>query len=160
MIFNFKSLGDNMLLKTHIAFAFLVILLFLGHINNKFIFVLMVLVATILPDLDSGFSSFGRHLIFRPLQFFVKHRGFLHSFTFAVVASVILAMFWPTASLGFFVGYSVHLICDSFTISGVQPFWPFKVKSSGFIRSGGKTEETLFFGLIILNIVLFFILTF
>jgi membrane-bound metal-dependent hydrolase YbcI (DUF457 family) len=149
-----------MLIKTHMAFAFLMILLFIEQVNNKFTFVLMVLVATALPDLDSGFSSFGRHLIFRPLQFFVKHRGILHSFTFAVVASFILAIFWPVASLGFFVGYSVHLICDSFTKTGVQPFWPFRAKSSGFILSGGRTEETLFFGLVLVDIVLFFILIF
>jgi len=90
-----------MLLKTHMAFAVLIIILFLEHVNNKFIFVGMVLFATIIPDLDSGFSSWGRHLIFRPLQFFVKHRGIIHSFTLAVAISIILSMFWPVVSLGF-----------------------------------------------------------
>jgi inner membrane protein len=147
-----------MLLKTHMAFAVFMIILFLEHVNNKIIFVGMVLIATILPDLDTGFSSFGRHLIFRPLQFFTKHRGIIHSFTFAVLASIVLAMFWPIASLGFFIGYSVHLVCDSFTKDGIQPFWPFKVKSSGFIASGGRMEESLFFSLILLDVVLFFVL--
>ena len=70
----FDYLG--MLLKTHMAFAVFMIILFLEHVNNKIIFVGMVLIATILPDLDTGFSSFGRHLIFRPLQFFVKQMVF------------------------------------------------------------------------------------
>jgi len=139
------------------SFAILIIILFLEHVNNKFIFVGMVLFATILPDLDSSFSSFGRHLIFRPLQFFTKHRGIVHSFTFAVIVSIILAIFWPVASLGFFIGYSVHLFCDSFTHDGVQPFWPLKVKSSGFITSGGRVEESLFFSLIFVDIVMFFV---
>ena len=146
-----------MLLKIHMAFAVLMIILFIEHINNKFIFVSVVLIATIIPDLDSGFSSFGRHLIFKPLQLFIKHRGIIHSFTFAVVASVLLAMFWPVASLGFFMGYSVHLICDSFTREGIQPFWPLKIKSNGFIASGGRVEESLFFSLIFVDFVLFFV---
>ena len=147
-----------MLLKTHMAFAVLIIILFLEHVNSKLLFVSMVLVATVLPDLDSGFSSWGRHFIFRPLQFFTKHRGVIHSLTFAVLASIVLAMFWPVASLGFFIGYSVHLICDSFTRDGIQPFWPFKAKSSGFITSGGRVEESLFFSLIFVDVVLFFII--
>lgn len=147
-----------MLLKTHLAFAVLMIIVFLEHVNHKFTFAFLVLIATVLPDLDSGFSSWGRHLIFRPLQFFTKHRGIIHSFTFGVLISVILAVFWPIASLGFFIGFSVHLICDSFTIKGIRPFWPLKMKSSGFILSGGRVEESLFFSLIFINIVLFFII--
>jgi len=146
-----------MLLKTHLAFSFLAIILFFQHVNNKIIFVSMVIVATIFPDLDSGFSSWGRHWIFKPLQFFVKHRGMIHSFTTAVVLSLILAYFLPTASLGFFIGYSVHLIIDSFTKEGVQPFWPFKSRSKGFIRTGGKVEESLFFSLILVDLIVFFL---
>lgn len=146
-----------MLLKTHLAFAALVIILFVEHVNSPWIFIAMVVVATVIPDLDLSSSSWGRHLIFRPLQFFVKHRGIFHSFTFAVLASVLLAIFWPVASLGFFIGYSVHLITDSFTKEGIQPFWPLKAKSRGFITSGGKIEESLFFSLVVIDIILFFL---
>jgi len=147
-----------MLLKTHLAFAALMIILFVEHVNSPWIFIAMVVVATIIPDLDLSSSSWGRHLIFRPLQFFVKHRGIFHSFTFAVLASVLLAVFWPVASLGFFIGYSVHLIADSFTKEGVQPFWPLKAKSRGFIASGRTIEESLFFSLVVIDIILFFLI--
>lgn len=143
-----------MLLRTHLAFAVLMIVLFVNHVNNKLVFSLMVLAATVIPDIDSGFSSWGRHLIFKPLQFFVKHRGVIHSFTTAVIISIILSIFFPIASLGFFVGYSVHLICDSFTKEGIQPFWPLKSRSSGFITTGGRIEDSLFVGLIVLDLVL------
>jgi len=146
-----------MLLKTHIMFAIFFILLFVQHVNDKMIFIAMVLVASVLPDLDTGFSSYGRHLIFRPLQFFVKHRGVIHSFTTAVVLSVLIAVYWPVASFGFFIGYSVHLILDSFTREGIQPFWPFKWKSSGPLTSGGRIEEILFLSFIFVNVMLFFI---
>ena len=151
----------KMLLKTHLAFAMLMILLFISHVDNKLIFFFMVIIATAIPDLDTQSSSWGRHLIFRPLQFFIKHRSLLHSFTFAILISVALAYVMPVLSLGFFVGYSVHIICDSFTKEGVQPFWPLKIKSSGPFRTGGRVEESLFLSLILINIfvfVVFFIL--
>lgn len=136
------------------AFGVLMIILFLNHVNDKLIFIGMVLFATVLPDLDSGFSSWGRHFIFRPLQFFVKHRGIIHSFTFGVLISIVLAIFWPVVSLGFFVGYSVHLICDSFTKEGIQPFWPLRARSKGFIATGGRIEDSIFVFLAILDAVL------
>ena len=132
-------------------------LLFLESVSNKLIFIGAILVATILPDLDSEFSSWGRHLIFRPLQFFARHRGIIHSFTIAAVFSIIIAIWLPVASFGFFLGYSVHLLVDSFTVEGVQPFWPLKMKTHGFIYSGGRVEEVLFFGMIFVNVILFFI---
>jgi len=147
-----------MLLRTHLTFGVLMIILFVQHINNKLIFAGMVLLATVLPDLDTGFSSWGRHWIFRPLQFFVKHRGVIHSFTTAVVLSVLLAVFWPVGALGFFIGYSVHLICDSFTKEGIQPFWPFRARSKGPIVTGGRIEDTVFVFLILLDIVLIILL--
>ncbi len=149
---------EKMLLRTHLAFAVLMIILFVEHVNNKLVFVSLLLLATILPDLDSPFSSWGRHLIFRPLQFFVKHRGIVHSFTFAVVGSIALSIFWPVAALGFFVGYSVHLICDSFTKDGIQPFWPIRAKSSGFISTGGRIEDSLFLTMILVDILLIVLL--
>jgi len=145
-----------MLLKTHMAFAVFLTILFFEHVTHPWIFIIMILIATILPDLDSNLSSFGRHLIFKPLQLLTKHRGIVHSFSFAILISIIIAVFWPILSLGFFIGYSVHLICDSFTREGIQPFWPFKIRSSGYITTGGRIEETLFFTLIILDIFLFF----
>ena len=147
-----------MLLRTHLALAVFAIILFFNHVQNKFVFIILVLIATIIPDIDMSNSSWGRHLIFRPMQFFINHRGIIHSFSFAVFVSVIISVFWPVASLGFFIGYSVHLIADSFTKDGIQPFWPLKVKSSGFIRSGGRLEEGIFIFLLFLDVVLGFLL--
>ena len=142
-----------MLLRTHLAFAVLMIILFVNHVNNQWIFIAMVLVATVLPDLDTSSSSWGRHIIFRPLQFFFSHRGIFHSLTTATVLSILLAMFWPILSLGFFVGYSVHIALDSFTREGVQPFWPLKARSYGFISSGGRIEDSIFVFLILVDVV-------
>ncbi len=144
-----------MLLRTHIMIAILMILVFISHISNPWIFAGMVLIATVIPDLDSNFSSWGRHLLFRPLQFFTKHRGIIHSFFTAVILSLIIAFWFPVASFGFFMGYCVHLFSDSFTTGGIQPFWPLHYKSTGPVHSGGKIEETLFLSLIVVNFLVF-----
>ncbi len=147
-----------MLVRTHVVFAIFFILIFFQYVSNSWIFVIMTMIATIIPDLDSKFSSYGRHLIFRPLQFFVKHRGIVHSFTTACLLSLLVAAFYPVASLGFFLGYGVHLLCDSFTKEGIQPFWPLKMKSCGPITSGGRFDETLFITMIFVDILVFAVL--
>ena len=147
-----------MLVRTHVAFAIFFVLIFFQYVSSPWIFVIIAMVATIIPDLDSKFSSYGRHIIFRPLQFFVTHRGIIHSFTTACLLSIAVAFFYPVASFGFFLGYSVHLLCDSFTKEGIQPFWPLKMKSSGPITSGGRFDETLFITMIFVDILVFLVL--
>jgi len=145
-----------MLIRTHVMFAIFMILIFFNYVNNKFIFIIMVLVATVIPDLDSNRSSYGRHLIFRPLQMVSKHRGIIHSFTTAAILAGLIAIKWPVASFGFFIGFSVHLVMDSFTKEGIKPFWPLKWRSYGPLVTGGKIEEILFLGLIFVDALLFF----
>jgi membrane-bound metal-dependent hydrolase YbcI (DUF457 family) len=149
-----------MLLKTHLALGFLIALLFIPHVPNPAIFTILVLLTTYLPDIDTGFSTIGTKWYAKPLQWFVKHRGIIHSFTAATVLSLLVSFIWPRAALGVFLGYSVHLIADSFTKEGIQPFWPLKRKTNGFIRTGSSIEETLFMSLILIDLVVFVIVIF
>ena len=143
-----------MLLRTHLALVVLVILLFLKNVDNKLLFVFITLVATMLPDIDTGFSTLGKHKSFKFLQFFVRHRGVIHSFTFCIIISLILAVFLPKISFAFFLGYSVHLFVDSLTKEGIMPFWPYKKKSSWHFKTGSLTETSLFFVLVLVDILL------
>mgnify|MGYP001574918112 FL=1 len=148
-----------MLFKTHVVVAIFVMLLFLPNISREFIFIPTLLISTILPDIDSAFSTLGKSKGFRPLQMFTKHRGFLHSFTFCIIVSLTLTFFFPVLALPFFLGYSVHLSLDSLTIEGIQPFWPNKKTLSWRIRTSGMTETTLFFTFTLADaalIILFF----
>ncbi len=149
-----------MMLRTHWAIVVLVILLFVEHVNNQLFFIFIVLIATMIPDIDSGFSTLGKFKGFRFLQFFVKHRGVIHSFTFCIFISLILAAFWPIASFGFFLGYGVHLFVDSFTPEGIKPFWPYKKKSSWRLRTGSLLETGLFLIFVLLDILLFILMFF
>jgi len=143
-----------MLIKTHLTITLFFVLLLLPFVSYKIIFIAIALLTTYIPDIDLESSKLGRKIIFRPLQFFVKHRGVFHSFTFLFLITFIFLMLVPRIALGFFVGYASHLFADSLTISGITPFFPWKRKIFGKIRTGGKTEKILFFVLLIVNLLL------
>jgi len=147
-----------MLIKTHLAITVFGILLLILSVEHRLIFVVVALLATFLPDIDSRYSVIGRKKINRILQFFTKHRGITHSFVFLIFVTLILLYILPVATLGFFVGYGLHLFADSFTVNGITPFHPFsKMKSDGFIRTGKKFEKFIFIAFIILDVLLIWI---
>lgn len=133
-----------MLIRTHLAIVIFFILLFISSVNDKLVFVLVTLIATFIPDVDSKFSKLGHHKIFRPLQLFVKHRGIIHSFIFLILITSLFALFLPVVAFPLFLGYGVHLLADSFTKEGIRPFYPFNKTSSGKLRTGGRTETSIF----------------
>lgn len=130
----------------------------LGYFVEMPWFVLVfVLLATVFVDVDVGKSRFGNHWYFRPLQFFVKHRGILHSLFFGLLLSLILGGVSLWAGFGFFVGYVSHLFLDCLTKSGVGLFWPFGWKVKGFVKSGSWVEDVVFVLLLLgdIGLVLF-----
>lgn len=141
-----------MLIKTHVAIALFFVLTVMPFVNNPVIFSMMVFIATIIPDIDSRFSFVGQKKVVRVLQFFTRHRGIIHSFTFLLLITFLLVLFFPTLSLGFFLGYGVHLFVDSFTKDGIVPLYPIKLKSKGVISSGGKIESSVFVIFLILDL--------
>src|SRR3989344_98108 len=145
-----------MMLKTHLAITCFLVLLLLPFISDKIIFVVVALIITYIPDIDTESSKVGKKKIFRLVQLFTKHRGFFHSFTFLLLMTIILVLFFPILALGFFVGYSSHLIAYSFTIQGITPFFPWKKKSTGMIRTGSKTESFIFLIFLIADLLLTF----
>lgn len=144
-----------MLKKTHLAVGLAVGLYFLPFVTDKVLFIPVILIASLLPDIDSGFSQLGRKKIFKPIQWTVSHRGIIHSYTLCIALSLVLAFFYPVLALPFFLGYSFHLLLDSFTVNGIKPFWPLKFKSSGKIRSGGRVESGIFITFVVLGILFF-----
>lgn len=144
-----------MIKRTHLAIGLAFALLFLPHVNNKLLFFPIVLICSLLPDIDSPDSYFGHHKLWRPLQFIVTHRGIFHSFTLCILVSFVFAFFVPVLALPFFLGYSSHLLSDSFTQEGITPFWPWKRTSTGFLRTGGTVERGVFITFLIIDAVLF-----
>ncbi len=143
-----------MLLRTHYAITLFFVLVFLSSVENKLVFVLVAMIATVLPDVDARFSTLGRKRIARILQFFTKHRGIIHSFTFLCLIILIMILFWPIVAFGFFLGYSLHLLADSFTHDGITPFYPWRKKTRWNIVTGGKIEVGILSIFIILDVIL------
>jgi len=143
-----------MLLKTHLAITIFFILIFISSVNNKFVFILVALFATFIPDIDTRYSKLGKRKLARILQFFTKHRGMIHSFSFLISITIILVLFLPVVAFGFFLGYGLHLLADSFTITGIMPFYPSKKKALWKIKTGGRFESFIFLIFLVASIVL------
>lgn len=144
-----------MMKRTHLIVGLAFALLFLPHVNNKLIFLPVVLICALLPDIDSPNSEYGHKWFLRPLQFVSKHRGVFHSFTLCILVSFAFAFFLPVIALPFFLGYSSHLLSDSFTQEGITPFWPWKRISDGPVSTGGKMEKGVFLVFLIVDVILF-----
>ena len=143
-----------MIKRTHLAIGLSLGLYFLPLVTHKIFFIPIILIASVLPDIDSMSSNIGRWKILRPIQVFFEHRGPLHSYTAAVLFSIILTFFIPSFSLPFFLGYSFHLFADSFTVRGIRPFWPFKFHTEGSIRSGKLIDKVVFYTFVIIDVFL------
>lgn len=143
-----------MLFKTHVVLTLFSVLFLLDHVQYKFVFVVVALIAGILPDIDSGFSTLRKQGLFKTSSFFTRRTGIIHSFTFCTLVSVLLAAYLPIYALPFFLGYSLHLFADCFTTEGIRPFWPLKVESKGPLRVGSSLEQVLFIGFCIVDVVL------
>ena len=143
-----------MLIYTHLAITLFFVLLLMPFAEYKLVFFMSALISSFIPDIDSKFSTLGKKKILRILQFFVRHRGILHSFSFLLIITLILILFYPKITFGFVLGYGLHLFADSFTKNGIKPFYPFKRKIRGIIRTGGKLETMIFIVFLIANLFL------
>ena len=143
-----------MLVKTHVAFGVFATLFFLPHITYKLVFVPVVLLATLLPDIGQIIPGFRTILQTRVARSAVGPHGFLHSYTFCFAVTFLLAWYSPVFSLPFFLGYGIHLLADASTPEGIRPFWPSKSVSQGSIRVGGKREQALFIAFCLIDVAL------
>ncbi len=144
-----------MLFKTHLAINFFFAMFFSSYMQHKAIFIALVLFATLLPDIDLLNSYIGKRarLLSRIATFFSKHRQFFHSLTCTLLLSFLLFLLSAGIAMPFFIGYSMHIFADSFTVEGVRIFWPSKKRAKGRIRTGGLTERILFFAFIFMDIL-------
>lgn len=141
-----------MFTKTHLLIGLFVAIYFLPYSNNKLIFFPIVLIASLIPDIDTVFFSKKNYKLLKPLKS-ESYKNFMHSYTICIILAVLLAFYYPVFAFPFFLGYSFHLFFDSLTVMGTNPFWPFKVKSRGPIVPGGKIEKTI-------NVILVFLCIF
>jgi inner membrane protein len=143
-----------MLFWTHLVVGLCAGLLFMGQAENGILFLVVALIASVFPDIDSSTSKMGKRSLSKVITAFSKHRGMFHSFTFMLILYMIFNKLIPIIALPFLVGYSSHLISDCFTRQGLRLFWPFRWRFKGFVRSGGLFEIAIFVVFLILDVFL------
>jgi len=145
-----------MLYRTHLVIGLFAALLFLSLVSNPLSFLVITLVASLFPDIDTAFSKVGRNMPAKFVQVFTTHRGMIHSVTLAIIISGLLSIFIPKLAFGFFLGYSSHLLSDSFTKMGITPFWPYSRVARGKVKTGGIMEKGIFLTFVVLDLFLIF----
>ena len=145
-----------MLFKTHFVIALFFVLVFFSYVENPLVFLPVAFLATVLPDIDSRFSKIGHYKLSRIFNFFVHHRGVMHSFTFLAFISSLIFLFFREILLPFAFAYSLHLLLDAFTVSGIMPLYPLKWRTKGKIKTGGFLEGILFVSFLLMDLFLLF----
>lgn len=143
-----------MLFWTHLVVGLFGVLLLIGHFHNWLGFLLMGIIGSVLLDIDSPNSRWGKKGISKVLTAFTTHRGFIHSLLFVFGFSILLWIIFGNIAIGFLVGALIHLLLDCFTLRGVRLFYPFKFRVRGIVRSGGFFEVILFIVFFILDVFL------
>jgi membrane-bound metal-dependent hydrolase YbcI (DUF457 family) len=133
-----------MFLRTHLAITSFFVLLFFQYLQNPLIFVVVSIFATMMPDIDNRFSKIGHYKLSRIFNFFVRHRGITHSFSFLLIVSLFIFLFFKEILFAFVLGYFLHLLLDSLTVQGIMPLYPLKRRLRGIIRTGGMIENLIF----------------
>ena len=148
-----------MIIRTHLAFAFLTGLLFLNYSpGNEIVFMGILLFSAALVDIDHPGSKIGRKVkvLSKTFNFLFGHRGLFHSFFMAAGLSFVVWWFFDSWWIPFFIGYMGHIILDGFTLAGINLIYPFqKLSLHGFIETGKVIDRTLFFVFIVLSIIKF-----
>jgi inner membrane protein len=144
-----------MLFRTHLAFGVFLFLILFSFVDVWWLFGLGVLFGVLIVDLDSKKSKVGHYIFFRPFQWFVSHRGFMHSIVFGVFVVVLIGIFIGNLALGFLVGFFSHLFLDCMNKRGIALFWPLsKRRVCFFVRSGGIFEDIIFVFLLLVDVFL------
>tara|TARA_Y100000310_G_scaffold17224_1_gene17094 strand:+ start:4304 stop:4747 length:444 start_codon:yes stop_codon:yes gene_type:complete len=140
---------------THLLFALLLALYTKDYFQADLFFIIIVLIGSLLPDLDETKSYLGRRIPFLPTisKLLFGHRGIYHSIPFAILLTLLINIFSFKAAIAILIGYLSHILLDSITKQGIQPLWPLKLRMKGPIKTGGLFEK-IFTILILIAIII------
>lgn len=119
------------------------------RIDRPLLLAALVLLGSLLPDIDTASSRLGRH--FPLVGFLFEHRTLFHSIAAMTAGVIVLASVLPIGyALAFAAGFAGHLALDALTPQGVRPFWPSKARLRGPVRVGGLVEAAVSVSLTVL----------
>lgn len=93
--------------------------------------VLAVVLGSLFPDIDIATSKLGKY---NPLTPFMKHRGRMHTLLILGLIALPLSQINTSMAKGFFFGYLMHLVADTFTPRGIMWLYPFSKKYFSLAR--------------------------
>ncbi|MBS3159964.1 metal-dependent hydrolase [Candidatus Woesearchaeota archaeon] len=127
------------------------------NLEHPLIFSTILVISSLLPDIDSSKSKISIPIISRLIENIFGHRRFFHSIFPSLIFLLLSIVFSSLYPLAIFLGYLAHLLIDALTKEGIMPLFPItKIKINGFIRTNSFMENILFLILIILNLLIFF----
>lgn len=128
--------------KTHISIGIAAAVPLVTTYSYNMGYLMVAFIGAIAPDFDMNIN--------------IKHRTWTHSIIVLSISTLILISFDKTIALFWFVGYSTHLVSDSFTKMGVPFLYPFIKERYGFkvCKTGGTLDIIL--GYTALGIILYF----
>jgi inner membrane protein len=147
-----------MLVRTHLAFAFLVSMLLYPILNpsNIYQFFAFIILGSLIVDIDHPQSKIGTKLkpISKFISFLFGHRTWFHSIFLALIISGILYYFNTQMGTALFIGYLSHIFLDGFTWSGVNIIHPInQLRIQGFVKTGKLAEHILLIIIIVLIVI-------
>jgi len=151
-----------MMFHTHLVFAFFLGLMSLKFLNfsNPYLFLILVLIFSLLPDIDMAKSKIGKKTGFvsKIIEFLFGHRGIFHTI-YPAVGLFILFYYLGYKLIAFsaLIGYLSHLLIDGLTLSGVNLLKPLNLRINGFIKTGSIFEHLVFVIFLLADIVYFII---
>lgn len=109
--------------------------------SEVFVAGILTLLGTVLPDIDTPHSRIGRTLPFiaYPIKLVFGHRGVSHSLLSVGVIIFIGLNYDIQWLLWIAFGYTMHLVGDYLTESGIPALWPYK-KRFRFIVFGSTNS--------------------
>lgn len=157
--------------KGHVLLALPLAILGASHLGfthlKAGLFIAVVCIGVLAPDIDEGGSFIGRQLWFlsfivKILSFFLpafKHRGITHIFLIPISMIIFASVIHNVWIAGFALGWLLHTAGDMLTVGGIKgylyPLWPNEkiVLLPDVFRfyTGGFAEQVLIGFLMILD---------
>lgn len=109
-----------------------------------------LIIGSVLPDIDESKSWIGRRvpIISSTIKTLFGHRSITHSGVILALMVAFMFHFSHEFLLGLFLGITLHIIADFFSVAGIPLLYPFSKKRSqiGLYRTGTWSEMIIFIG--------------
>ncbi|MCC2248950.1 metal-dependent hydrolase [Virgibacillus sp. AGTR] len=141
---------------THLVLMAVSLILLRFTVGESYSFTITMVIlcfalGTVLPDIDSNTSTIGKYIA--PISSFIPHRTITHTIWAALLIAGIAWYFESIYLLALALGYTAHIVEDSFSEQGIHWFYPVpsfrrKRRLPFTYETGGVAESMMFYAAI------------